>query len=328
MKKFWMFMLAALVALVLAACGSDEVSNEAEEPVEGADTEETTGGEEESTSLTYTHDLGETTVEKNPETVVVFDMGVLDILDGFGIDVAGVPQSNVPEYLSKYSGSEYANAGSLFEPDFEEIYELDPDLIIISGRASDAYDDLAEIAPTLFMGLDTSNYYESFKGNVNIIAEIFGIEAEAEEKLAEIDADVQEVQQLASDNEAKGLIVMVNEGSMSAYGPSGRFGVLHDVFGVEPVDSGIEVSNHGQEIDFEYIESQNPEYLFVIDRGAVVTSGDASGNDLLDNAFIQNTQAYENDNIVFLNPTYWYISGGGLTSFPGMIEEVKNGLED
>ncbi|KMK76022.1 siderophore ABC transporter substrate-binding protein [Alkalihalobacillus pseudalcaliphilus] len=327
MKKLWLLMLAAFVALVLAACGSNDDSDDATEgAADDVDTEDPATEEEK--TLTFEHQLGETTVEKNPETVVVFDMGILDMLDGFGVEVAGLPQANVPEYLSKYASDDYVNAGSLFEPDFEEIFELDPDLIIISGRASEAYDDLNDIAPTLFMGIDNANYYDSFKNNLDMIAQIFDKEDEAAEKLAEIDASIEEVQALASEQEAKGLLLMVNEGSLSVHGPGGRFDLLHSLFGVDPVDTSIDIANHGQEVDFEYIEMQDPEYLFVIDRGAAVASGEESGNELLDNSFVQNTQAYENDNIVFLDAIYWYITTGGLTSFPGMIEEVRAGLAE
>ena len=61
---------------------------------------------------------------KNPEKVVVFDFGILDTLDELGIEVAGLPQTNVPSYLSKYEDSKYANLGSLKEPDFEAIHAL------------------------------------------------------------------------------------------------------------------------------------------------------------------------------------------------------------
>ncbi|KYG32106.1 siderophore ABC transporter substrate-binding protein [Alkalihalobacillus trypoxylicola] len=327
MKKLWLLMLAAFVAIVLAACGSNNESDNATEgSADDTDTEET-ATEEEST-LTFEHELGETTVDKNPETVVVFDMGILDALDGLGIEVTGLPQSNVPEYLSKYEGDEYTNAGSLFEPDFEEIFELDPDLIIISGRAAEAYDELNEIAPTIYMGFDSVNFYDSFKNNLDMIGQIFDKEAEVEEKLTEIDASIEEVQTLAEEQEAKGLLLMVNEGSLSVHGPGGRFDYLHSLFGIEPVDSSIDMARHGQEVDFEYIEMQNPEYLFVIDRGAAVSTGEESGNELLENSFVQNTQAYENDHIVFLDSIYWYITTGGLTSFAGMIEEVKEGLTE
>ena len=43
----------------------------------------------------------EVTLEKKPETVVVFDYGFLDTLDSLGVDVAAVSQANVPSYLRK-----------------------------------------------------------------------------------------------------------------------------------------------------------------------------------------------------------------------------------
>ena len=85
--------------------------------------------------MKVTHELGETTVTKNPKTVVVFDMGTLDTLDQLGIEVAAVPHDGLPSYLSKYE-STTANAGGLKEPDFEAISELAPDLILISDSSS------------------------------------------------------------------------------------------------------------------------------------------------------------------------------------------------
>ena len=61
-------------------------------------------------------------MKKNPEKVVVFDFGMLDTLDELGVEVAGLPQANVPAYLSKYEDAKYANVGSLKEPDFEAIH--------------------------------------------------------------------------------------------------------------------------------------------------------------------------------------------------------------
>ena len=74
--------------------------------------------------MTIKHQLGESNIPKNPEKVVMFDFGILDTLDELGIEVAGLPQTNVPSYLSKYEDSKYANLGSLKEPDFEAIHAL------------------------------------------------------------------------------------------------------------------------------------------------------------------------------------------------------------
>ncbi|MEC2072864.1 siderophore ABC transporter substrate-binding protein [Alkalihalophilus marmarensis] len=331
-----MFMFVLIIfAGVLAACGSDnaeeaaaDVNAEAEQ-TEGVaeDTEEAEAdADAEASEVTVTHDLGEAVVPKNPETVVVFDMGVLDTLDTLGVNVTALPQENVPDYLEKYKGEEYQNAGTLFEPDFEAIYGMEPDLIIISGRAAEAYEELSEIAPTIFMGVDTTNYVESFKGNVTTLAEIFEKEEEAAEKLAEIEESIEELHETATASETSGLLIMANDGDISAYGPGSRFGLLHDDFGVAPTDDSIEVTNHGQNISFEYIVEQDPEYLFVIDRAAVV-GGESSGQQTVENELVKTTRAYEEGNIVYLDPVNWYITSGGLTAVSEMVEEVKAGIE-
>ncbi|MDT8862334.1 siderophore ABC transporter substrate-binding protein [Alkalihalobacillus sp. MEB130] len=337
MKKSLIFLLMTLVlSLFLAACGSStETEGEAADPVEEVETTEDEGAEEEAETeaaeeaeITVTHQLGETVIPKNPTNVVVFDMGVLDTLDTLGVNaVTAVPTESIPEYLSKYQGSEYETAGTLFEPDFEKIYDLQPDLIIISGRAQEAYDELSEIAPTLFVQVDTANYLESFTSNVELLAEIFGKEDVAAEQLATIEESLAALNEKATSSEAEGLIILANDGSISAYGPGSRFGMLHTDFGVAAVDENIEVSQHGQNISFEYIAEKDPEYLFVVDRGAIV-GGESSGQQTVENDLVKGTQAYQNGNIIYLDPVYWYITAGGLTAIDGMIAEVDAAIAE
>ena len=126
-------------------------------------------------------------------------------------------------------------------------------------------------------------------------------------------------------NDAKALIVLGNEGKVSAYGPSSRFGIIHDVFGFKAADEKIEVSTHGQNITFEYILETNPDILFVVDRDAAV-GGDASAKDSIENELVMKTNAYKNGKIIYLDPDYWYLSGGGLQSMKEMIKEVEEVL--
>ncbi|KHF39199.1 siderophore ABC transporter substrate-binding protein [Halalkalibacter okhensis] len=331
-KSLMLFLVTLLLTLFVAACGSStetegETVEPAEEEVEEEEAEESEEAADEA-EITVTHQLGETVVPKNPESVVVFDLGVLDALDTLGVDaITAVPTDSVPEYLSKYQGSEYENAGTLFEPDFEKIYDLQPDLIIISGRAQEAYDELSEIAPTLFVQIDAANYMESFENNIHLYAEIFGKEDVAEQELAAIEESLVSLQETSSANESAGLLIMANDGAISAYGPGSRFGILHNEFGITPVDETIEVSNHGQNISFEYIAEKDPEFLFVVDRGAIV-GGESSGQQTVENDLVKGTQAYQNGNIVYLDPVYWYITGGGITATSGMIDEVSAAINE
>lgn len=322
MKKNWTLMGATIVlGAMLAACGTD--SNAAQ----GDQNDSASEAGEQPEEVVVTHELGETTVPVNPENVVVFDFGALDTLDELGVDVAGVAQTNVPSYLSKYEDSKYENVGSLKEPDFEKISEMAPGLIVISGRQSDAYDELSEIAPTIYVGVDNADYVNSFEENTRILGEIFDKEDEVEQKIEEVHAKIDKVADHVEENGTEGLIVLVNDGSLSAYGPSSRFGLIHDVLGVKPVDEDIEVNTHGQSVSFEYVAEKNPDYLFVVDRGAAVSGGDSSATQVLDNELINNTDAAKEDHIVMLNPDYWYLSGGGLQSTAEMVQEIDDVLE-
>lgn len=316
MKKWAIAILMLAMLAVLAACGAEEEATDSQT----ADAQTT-----EAETVTVTHELGETEVPKNPEKVVVFDFGILDTLDQLGVEsVAGVAQESIPTYLEKYKDTEkYENIGTLKEADFEAIHAMDPDLIIISGRQAEMYSEFSEIAPTIHLGVDTTDYMNSFTTNMETVGEIFGKEAEIEEELAAINEQIEGVKEKTATSEEKGLIVLANEGKVSAYGAASRFGIIHDVFGVKQADEGIEASTHGQSITYEYILDTNPDVMFVVDRNAAV-GNDASAKDSLENELVQKTNAYQNDNIIYLDPDYWYLSGGGLQSVSEMVNAIES----
>lgn len=318
MRKFLLGFLMSLLVIFLVACGSDDDAEKTENDEEDS---------EEPQTVTVEHELGTTEVDKNPEKVVVFDMGSLDTLDKLGIEVIGVPQQSVPDYLSKYEGDEYENVGGLKEPDFEKIAEIDPDLIIISGRQGDMYDELQELGDTIFLGVDTDNYMESFEDNVNTIGEIFDKETEAADALDAIEEKIDKAKETAEEADKNGLIILANDDKISAYGPSSRFGLIHDVVGVPAVDEGIEVSTHGQNVSFEYVVEQDPDLLYVIDRGAAIGEGESATKLIVENKLMEDTKAMQNDDIYYLDPEYWYLSGGGLISVEEMVNEIAESLE-
>ncbi|WP_445670608.1 siderophore ABC transporter substrate-binding protein [Peribacillus sp. FSL K6-1552] len=314
MKKLSLLLLIAMLAVVAVACGSNNEKEESSPKKESAKSEE----------ITVKHQLGETKVKTNPEKVVVFDMGTLDTLDKLGVEVAAVPHDGLPEYLSKYEGTT-ENAGGLKEPDFEKINEIAPDLILISGRQSDAYEELSKIAPTVYVGVDTTKYMESFEENVTLLGKIFGKEKEAAKEFASVEENITALKEKAP-TDKKGLIILASGGKVSAYGPDSRFGIIHDVFGVPAVDDKLEVSTHGQSISFEYIAEKDPDYLFVVDRDAVAGDG-AAAKETVENDIVKNTKAYKEGNIIYLDPNYWYLSGGGLESVDSMVKEVSEGIK-
>ncbi|HLS59986.1 MAG TPA: siderophore ABC transporter substrate-binding protein [Virgibacillus sp.] len=316
MKNRLFIMLLGFIVLVVAACGNTDEADEEKGDQDGKEAE----------PITVEHELGTTEVEKNPGKVVVFDFGTLDTLDKLGVDVVGVPQNNIPSYLDKYEGDDYENVGSLKEPDFEKIAEIDPDLIIISGRQSEVYDELEELADTIYLGVDTTRYMDSFKENLAVIGEVFDKEDEVAEEQEQIEDAIASLQEKAEASEQTGLIILANDDKISAYGPNSRFGIIHDVFGVEAADEDIEASTHGMNVSFEYVVEKDPDLLYVVDRSAAIGE-ESSAKKIVENELIKETKVYEDDNITYLDPEYWYLSGGGLVSVTEMIEEIDASLE-
>ncbi|EIE9414090.1 enterochelin ABC transporter substrate-binding protein CeuB, partial [Escherichia coli] len=113
----------------------------------------------------------------------------------------------------------------------------------------------------------------------------------------------------------------------SAFGPQSRFGIIHDVLGINAVDENIKVGTHGKSINSEFILEKNPDYIFVVDRNVILGNKERAQG-ILDNALVAKTKAAQNKKIIYLDPEYWYLaSGNGLESLKTMILEIKNAVK-
>ena len=299
--------LTVATAVAVSACGG------------GEDT--TAEASSESAEVTVAHAQGETAVPADPQTVVVFDVGVLSTLDSLGVEVTGVPEATYPESLSQYSGAEYAKVGSLFEPDYEAVNALEPDLIIVGGRSAAVYPELADIAPTIDLTVDNADFLASFEERVTTLAEVFGEEDAVAERLAALDERVAEVRTAAA-GAGDALFVMTNAGEVSAYGPDTRFGLVYDELGLTPTDEGLTAADHGDAISFEYIAENDPDILLVLDRDAAIGESGTAAQQVLDNELVRGTTAWQNDDVHYLDSSVWYIAPNGLPSVEQMVEEV------
>lgn len=275
--------------------------------------------------ITVKHQSGTTEVVEYPKNTVILNYGIADTFEELDIDFKGTSKAILPSYLKGLDPS-IVDVGNIVTPNMEKINELDPELIIISGRQAAMYEEFLKLAPTLNLNVDMSDYMESFKENQRIIGRLFDKTEEVEKELKEIDARIDKIRKETLNMDKKALIVLTNEGRMSAYGSGSRFGIIHDVFGLSAVDETIEVSTHGQPISNEFIQEKNPDYLFVIDRGAAIKR-ETLNKESFANDLIKTTNAYKNDKIIFLSPDIWYLSGGGLKSIKLMIDEVEKAIE-
>lgn len=320
MKKFIKLSITFLIASSLFACGSTKSTTNNQDNI-------TSNEEQQEQTITIKHSKGEATVKLNPKKVVVFDMSTLDTMKALEIDAEfALPLKNIPSYITGFENS--INAGGLKKPNLEEIYNFKPDVIFISGRQADFYEELNKIAPTIYVDMDYKNFMQDLKTNVTNVGKIFNKQDLAEEKYNELVKKIDEAKQKINNLDEKALVILTNGGKLSVYGSGSRFGFIHDVLGFKQADENIykdgeEIPTHGKEISYEYISKINPDILFVVDRDSVV-GGDGKATVAIDNELIKNTNAYKNNKIIMLNAEYWYIAGTGLISVNNMVDEATS----
>lgn len=327
------FSLIALSTIALTACGSQsQETQQSESTQESQQSSESESSSESSTQETVSvEDNAGNTVEvnQNPSNLAIFDYGQIDNLDalGLGDQIAVTASTTIPEYLEEYS--ELPVAGTLHEPDLEATNAADAELAVISGRSRDSYDSLSQFVPTLNMARqDGQSNLELVENSLNAYASLYGVQDEADAIVEDLQGQLEELQQQTADSDQTALFVMFNEGSLSAYGPGSRFGVVHDEFGFTPVDENIEASSHGMNISYEYLLETDPDIIFMLDRSAAIATDESEvTSSFYDNPIIEETTAYQNDNIVELTPDAWYLAQGGAQAYEQMIEEASQALE-
>ncbi len=280
-------------------------------------------------SITIEHSMGSTTLEQGPKRVVVLGVGPLDALDSFGIEPVAVTKfPSTPTYLTKYESDAYPSAGSLFEPDYENIFEQHPDLIISGPRNAKNYEELSKIAPTIIYEVDQNkDYWQSTQEQWQNLGKIFAIEPKVNQTIEKMDAQFKAIKQHNQDHPQKALMVMANGGKISAFGAASRFASLYQDFGFSEAVQGIKTGRHGDLVSYEFIHDKNPQVLFVLDRDGLVNKGKSTTRSDFDNDLVKSTDAYQSGKVSFLDINAWYVSIAGVQSTQQMIDDVKQVIE-
>ena len=260
---------------------------------------------------------GAVSVAQAPQDVVVFDISALDTLDALGVQVKGTV---APLYVTYLDHVTAAPVGSLFEPDFEAVLELDPDLIVVGGRSSKQTDAMLEIAPTIDMTIWEDTVGQGLD-RLAAFGEIFGKQDQAAQLKSDFEAKLARAQSAVS-GQGSAMIVMTNGPKVSAYGASGRFGWLHTALKLPEAVAEVEQATHGEAISFEFIREANPDILIVVDRlSAIGRPGDVAAV-TLDNALVRETNAWQSGKVIYLDSSAVYISGGGIQSMNRTLDQI------
>jgi iron complex transport system substrate-binding protein len=271
---------------------------------------------------------GEVAVPENPEKIAVFDMAAADTLTALGVPIAGMPTPNRVSYLDDVAGNATA-IGTLFEPDFESLAAMAPDLIVTGGRSSKQTKPLSRIAPAIDMTIaddDNGTLIENAKARLAAYGEIFGLQDKAANLQADFDAKIEETKAAVA-GKGKALIILTNGPKVSAYGQGSRFGWIHKALDLPEAKENLETQTHGEAISFEFIADVNPDYLIVVDRGAAIGAEGESAAQTLDNELVAGTEAWKNGHVIYVDAAMAYIVGGGFQAMSGILDQIKAGFE-
>lgn len=310
---------AALTAtLALAGCSAGAPADA------GASTTAAASG---AGDLTLTTANGDVTLTAEPQKIVVFDFASLDTLDAIGKGdlVVGTATKQLPESLQGFA--ELPSVGTLKEPDFEAVAALEPDLIIVSARLAEQMPQLEEIAPTVNLAPDSTDWLASSISRAEDLAGVFGLESSIAPQIEKIESTADEIRAAAKDA-GPTMVLMTSGGKLSTYGPGSRYGFLYDDLGFTPAIEGGDTANrHGQEVSFELVAEKNPAQLIVIDRDAAVEASGQAASALLDNSLVNSTDAMKNDRVAYVDAVTWYLVGGGVTSTQAMLDEILTAVK-
>ncbi|MBF6629708.1 MAG: siderophore ABC transporter substrate-binding protein [Comamonas sp.] len=279
--------------------------------------------------VTVTHAKGTTQVPRAPQRVVVYDLASLDAMQALGIPVTGgLPRAQFPQYMAGYSDAKYKVAGSLFEPDYDALSQIRPDLIIVAGRSAAKYDVLSKIAPTVDFSVNSSHMLDDMQRNLTQLGQVFGKQAQSQALASKIRSEVAQLRQLSSKAEPGLLLMAVNERIMPN-APGSRFGFLFDVLGAQSAITAKDVPARGTAYTFDDVAKLNPAWIYVIDRNTGTGSA-AGGGEIIpsqkvfDKPQIQATTAGQKGQVVFLDPKGWYLMGStGPTAMLNNIAQLK-----
>lgn len=283
-------------------------------------------GQSQANTVQLTSPAGTIEVVPGAGKLVVLDLSVLstlDHLDALDQVIAAPLTGNLPDSLAHLRDLDLVDAGTVKEPNFEVIHRLNPNAIVMATRMLPVIDQLKRIAPTYYFVLDPENPFESQQAEILNIAKMVGKEVEAQAQINAIKEEIAQIRELTKGKTA--LFVLTNNRRISAYGPGSRFTALYDIYGFTPADPNLEVAIHGHGISIEYLIQLNPDYLFVLDRGAAINE-ETQGRKTLDTPLLRTTDFYKNDRLIYVNSANWYLMGDGLGALKEITEEIKNSL--
>ncbi|WP_305068703.1 MULTISPECIES: ABC transporter substrate-binding protein [unclassified Lysinibacillus] len=308
MNKYIKMCAPALLALSLAACGTDK---EESTPVKNdtAETSTTATQTEQASTQNITY-LGETyELPAKVENIVAASLESMEDAAMLGIKPIGVLDigGKIPSYLSKeLEGATLV--GNKMEPNAEAILALDPDVIIGTSKFPE---ETAEKLNKIQTMIPYSHISTNWKENLTLLAQLTGKEDDAKKIIADYEAKVADAQAKSKEQLAdkEVLIIRLRGGVMYIY-PAGVYlnPVLYEDLGA-PVPEILNNTKAQAELSLETLAEIDPDAIFLQFEESENTDAPKALEDLQKNPIFASLKATKSEQ-VFVNAIDPLAQGG------------------
>ncbi|WP_129668495.1 ABC transporter substrate-binding protein [Phytoactinopolyspora endophytica] len=299
----------AASATVLVACSSGGSDSSGSSETTSSETTQASTRE-------VDHSRGVSDVAEKPERVVVLEPVQLDTAVALDVVPVGTTvlseETGVPEYLGE-DAADIETVGTVPEPNIEQIASLQPDLIIgTETRHSTLYDQLSDIAPTVFM----ASQADPWPDNVRLVGEALNRSDEAETVLDEYQRRCDEIAEGFDIAGSTAQLIRPRDGILTLYGPTSFAGSTLEC-------TGFTTPEH----DWEDISVDvSPER--VLDATAdlvLVTAVDPDDPNAIPEAVASNEESFPNLHVV--DQSFW-ITGVGPLGGQTVLDDLERILTE
>ncbi|MYL55744.1 ABC transporter substrate-binding protein [Pontibacillus yanchengensis] len=332
-KKFILTLMLVMAMAILGACGSsdsegsssDEGSSNNDENQEASSNENENSEDSSSSNFepyTVKHAMGETTVKEKPEKVVILTNEGTEALLALGVTPVGAVKSwtGDPWYdhiSDKMEGVEVVGTES--EVNIEKIVSLQPDLIIGNKlRQEKIYDQLNEIAPTIF----SETLKGQWKDNFKTYAKALNMEEKGQELIKEYDKRLEKFASEAGDklNQEVSVVRFLPDHAR-IYQKDSFSGVILEQIGFnrpEPQDKDAFM----EKVTKERIPAMDGDILFHF----TYETGDGAATELKEewtnDPLFQNLDVVKEGNVHEVSDAIWNTAGGYLAANK-MVDDLE-----
>jgi iron complex transport system substrate-binding protein len=300
---------SVLTILFLAACGNNNEQDDqaAEKENEGNNTEDT--------SYTVEHAMGTTTLEKNPEKVVILTNEGTEALLSMGVTPVGAVQSWTGDPWYEHIADDMKDVqvvGTESEVNVEAIAALQPDLIIGNKmRQEKIYDQLNDIAPTVFAETLRGDWKENFE----LYAKALNKEEEGKKVLSDYDSRIEEIKTSLGDKVNQEVsIVRFMAGDVRIYHKDTFSGVILDQIGFARPESQDVDDFAEKNATKERIPAMDGDILFYF----TYETGDGEASQLekewIEDPLFKNLKVAQEGHVYKVNDTIWNTAGGVIAA--------------